>query len=381
MKTWQNLKFVPALILSFLVACAKDLPEKKEIPIPIVSALSVLETSPKDGETNVPLDTQFTITFDQKVDAYSAIPQNFEIWTSDGARVGVEKLVSTRFIKHPDFDDFYVSQITVSLNGTYLLPHTKYYFLWGEGQSENGNIDQAVLGIQSLFGARLSQGGISFTTGDQYHNLEHSNLEVLAISPGHCFSRGKSFEFNAGFGDLLNRSSEESYITWQKRSPITIHFSEPIVDRQSELDLIQNGFRELQPTPIEDFGNMIVMVLSRDISFNELFNSVRELSWNDWISFRSSIQDRLQGKVYSKNSRKTLVFELDEYCEGNLRCEYPEWPGSVVVIVMRDLKAWQTNKQLLDNLTICGFIHSPGFTINNPISFDFGPFSNQGEGS
>src|SRR5690606_21632018 len=102
---------------------------------------------PANNATNVPLDTTLTITFDQKIDAYSAIPQNFELWTDDGTRVGAEKLVSTRFIKHPSYPDFYVSQITVSLKGTYLLPNMKYYFMWGESQATDSDIDPNALGI------------------------------------------------------------------------------------------------------------------------------------------------------------------------------------------------------------------------------------------
>lgn len=380
MKTWQRIKFVPLFAVSLLAACAKDLPESKEIPIPIVSALSILETEPANGATDVPLDTTITITFDQKIDAYSAIPQNFEIWTDDGTRVGVEKLVSTRFIKHPHYPDFYVSQVTVSLNGTYLLPNMKYYFMWGESQATDSDIDPNALGIQSLFGARLPQGGISFTTGTEYSSINKSALEVLAVSPGRSLTRGKVFEFDAEFGDLFSRSSENSYVTVNKRAAIQMQFSEPFVDRGSEYDLIQNGLRELAPTSVDEFGNMIIFTVSKDIKFNELYNSVRELDWEDWIGFRDSIQNRLRGTVRSTNGRKTLIFELDDDCSEPQLCQYPEWPGSVVVVVLKDLKSWQSNKVFLDNIHISGFIHFPGFTMANPISFDFGKLTNQEAG-
>lgn len=335
--------------------------------------INVIQTTPVNAATDVPLDTDFSIILDEKVDAYSAIPENFEIFNASGDRVGA-KLVSTKFIQHPQDPNRVVSKISVALpGGVYLLPNDTYTFHWGETNPEIITGENAnAFGIQSVDLAPLRAGSIEFTTGDQFTNRPgtSNHLEVLSMSPGRALGRGSSFNFSASLGDVFNRSGGSSYLTVRPKSEIRIHFSEPIVDLGSEYALEMNGFSELAPTPIDQFGHMGVFTFSKDIKFSDVFIDSADSTYNQWIEFRNSLSNRLRGKVRTENGRRTLIFELDSSCEPASLCQYPEWPGSVVVVVLRDLKSWQTEKTLVDNTYISGFIHFPGFRFDSGVIFD-----------
>ncbi|MGA0164339.1 MAG: hypothetical protein ACO3LE_08895 [Bdellovibrionota bacterium] len=374
-KLSKSRSFVGALFGSLaLGACTNNAPQQSFIPsFSEFQSINVIQTSPENAATGVPLDTDFSIILDEKVDAYSAIPENFEIFNSSGDRVGA-KLVSTKFVQHPQDPNRVVSKISVALpGGVYLLPNNTYTFHWGETNPEIITGENAnAFGIQSIYLAPLRAGSVEFTTGDQFINRPGSSnhLEVLSMSPGRALGRGSSFEFNASLGDVFNRSGSSSYLTVRPKSEIRIHFSEPIVDLGSEYSLETNGFSELPPTPIDQFGHMGVFTFSKDIKFSDVFIDAADSTYNQWINFRNSLSNRLRGKVRTENGRRTLIFELDPSCEPTSLCQYPEWPGSVVVVVLRDLRSWQTEKTLVDNTYISGFIHFPGFRFDSGVIFD-----------
>lgn len=367
--------FVGALFGSLVLgACNKNAPQQSLVTSFSDSrGINVIQTTPENGAANVPLDADFSIILDEKVDAYSAIPENFEIFNTSGDRIGA-KLVSTKFIQHPQDPSRVVSKISVALpGGVYLLPNNTYTFHWGETNPEiitSENV--AAFGIQSIYLAPLRAGSIEFSTGDTFTNSPgaSNHLEVLSMSPGRALGRGSSFEFSASLGDVFNRSGRNSYLTVRPKSEIRIHFSEPIVDLGSEYSLEMNGFSELPPTPIDQFGHMGVFTFSKDIKFSDVFIDAADSTYNQWINFRNSLSNRLRGKVRTENGRRTLIFELDPSCEPASLCQYPEWPGSVVVVVLRDLRSWQTQKTLVDNTYISGFIHFPGFRFDSGIIFD-----------
>jgi hypothetical protein len=379
----RNLKKFIGIFAWALGSCSNDGPPKSLVNLYGVSGgINVIQSFPENGALDVNLDSDFSIILDERVDAYSAISENFEIFNDSGDRIGA-KLVSTKFVPHPQDPNRSVSKVSVSLpGGVYLLPNRTYTFHWGEtnpaiATAENVN----ALGIQSIFGDRLRAGNIEFTTGESFRNsaLVSPSLEVLSVSPGRSLGRGSSFRFNASLGDLLNRSSANSYLTVRPKSEIRIHFSEPIVDLESEYTLEQHGLSELSPTPIDQFGHMGVFTFSKDTQFDRVFKDFADSPFDQWIQFRNSLSQRLQGKVRTENRRRTLIFELDQTCSPAHLCEYPEWPGSVVIVVLRDLKAWQTQKTLKDNTHIFGFVHFPGFRFNSGVIFN-SIFGNPGGG-
>jgi len=354
---------------TILNACGGDSGSSKNSKLlPDFAQLEILSTYPKHASSGFPLDGEIVLTFDQKVDSYSAIPENFELWTSDGDRVATPKLISSQFVPNPNNKDLEVSEMRFRLDGEYLLPETQYIFMWGDLSQSASDVDPAALGIQNLYGAPLPNGGIRFTTGTELTRFPIDDLEVLAMSPGRIISKGKAFEFDSSLDSLLNRSANDSYITVSKNSPIRIRFSEPIVDQISKFDLEDNGFSELKATSIEDFPNMMVALFDTQTKYSQIFASMANLATPEgeqaWNEFRTSYEGRLKGKVWTTDGRRTLNFAL------NAGETYPDTTAQVVIVIIWDLYSWQTFHRLPDNFMVAGFLHFSGVQFDATFPWD-----------
>lgn len=370
--------------LSLLLAACSSSKKSSDDTIPSVFGLvSILSTYPNHDDTNVLLDTHFEITFDQKIDAYSAIPENFEIFADDGGKVGGTKLVSSKYVPHPNNPNELVSQIRLTLSREFLMPETRYIFAWGTPKDELAPDVANAYGIMNLKGDRLDAGAIAFTTGKDYSGFRSQKMDVLTMSPGRVLSRGKNFEFSGKLKDLFDRSSSESYITTAKDTPIRILLSQPI-DWIGGIDPIDRILPEIPRTQIEEFPHMMIALFDSETAYDQLFASVLNLSGDAWATFRTSYSRRLSGSVYSTNSRRTLIFELDNDCPGARFCEYPDTIGQAVVVIVKGVKAYPTQEKLggedrSEDFVIGGFIHFSGFQAESPLKFLLDVIPNGGE--
>jgi len=365
-----------------LMACSGKSKKSNNNTIPFsLNSVGILSTFPEQGATNINLDTAIEITFDQRVDAYSAIPENFQLYSEDGTTVGGSKLVSTKFVPDPRNANNLVSLIRVTLQGEFLIPDTRYIFTWGEPkdlQDKNAN----AYGIMNFYGDRLPAGALSFTTGKNYSPLRSNTFDILSMSPGRIFSRGKVFNFEGSLKDLIDRGSTESYLTVAKDTPIRILFNQPI-GWIGGIDPVSGPLPEIPPTPIERFPGMMIALFDSDTAFDQLFASVLNLSNDAWSDFRTSYAHRLNGSVRTVNSRKTLVFELDHDCNDNRVCEYPDTIAQAVVVIVRGLKANITEQKLggterYEDFVMGGFIHFSGVSVESPLKFIWNFGSNNG---
>ena len=374
----QSIIWACGLALSLIACSGKSKKNNGTNTIPFsLQFVGVLSTFPEQGATNIDLDTSIEITLDQQVDAYSAIPDNFQLYSEDGTTVGGAKLVSTKFITDPRDNTKYVSMIRVTLQGEYLIPDTRYIFTWGEPkdlQDKNAN----AYGIMNFYGDRLPAGALSFTTGKSYSALRSTTFDVMTMSPGRLLSRGKVFNFEGSLKDLIDRGSTESYLTVAKDTPIRILFNQPI-GWIGGIDPISGPLPEIPPTPIERFPGLMVALFDSETAFDQLFASVLNLDGDSWNNFRTTYAHRLNGSVRSVNSRKTLIFELDHDCNGNRICEYPDTVAQAVVVIVRGLKANITEQKIggterYEDFVIGGFIHFSGVSVESPLKFiwDFG---------
>jgi len=372
-----TLAFGLALGLTACSGKSKKPSDTNGIPFSI-NNVGILSTSPEQGATDIKLDPSIEITFDQRIDAYSAIPENFQLYSENGTTVGGTKLVSTKFVTDPRDDKKLVSLIRVTLQGEFLIPDTRYIFTWGEPKDLSDK-NASAYGIMNFYGDRLPAGAISFSTGKNFSSLRSNTFDILSMSPGRVFSRGKVFNFEGSLKDLIDRGSTESYLTVTKNAPIRILFSDAIgwiggIDPISGVPL-----PEIPPTPIERFPGLMVALFDSDTAFDQLFASVLNLNNDAWSSFRTSYTRRLNGSVRSVNSRRTLVFELDQDCNGSRICEYPDTVAQAVVVIVRGLRANITGQKLggierYEDFIMGGFIHFSGLSVESPLKFiwDFG---------
>lgn len=343
---------------------------------PNIGALSIHSSSPSHGESQVCLDHVFKLIFDDKVDAYSAIPDNFEVWTIHGDRVGGDKLVSTKFVEHPDIPGRIVSEIKVSLVDTYLTPQQEYYFMWGEANASNPDIDPNAFGIQNLLGYATESGAVRFTTANCFNDINSQAFDVVSMNPGRILTRGKVFDIGNDLSNLLNGNRNNSFVTFQENANIRITFNQSL-SRIPGVDPASGPLGEVPSTPIQDFPYLSVIVLDATTQFEQLFASVISLDVQGWQDFRTTYSNRLNGRVYSTNGRRTLVFELND---GD---SYPDSLAQAVFVIGRGFEAEIGNAddiKLRDDLLIGGFMHFSGFSSSSPIQFVYDLFTPE-EGS
>jgi hypothetical protein len=367
--------------LSLMGCSSSSSKNDNTIPAPL-GFVQILSTFPEHDATNLPLDTHLEITFDQKIDAYSAIPENFEIYSTEGAKVGGTKLVSTKFVPDPRDSRQMVSQIRVSLQDRFLSPNMRYIFTWGEPKEGIENAD--AYGVMNLFGDRLRAGAIAFTTGNSYSPLRSDRFDIVSVSPGRVMSRGTSFNFSGKLKDIFDRGSTEAFFTASKDTPIRITFNKAI-GRVAGIDPVTGPILpEIPPTSIESFPIMMVGLFDTQTEFDTLFASLLNQNQSSWNTFRTSYLQRLSGSVRTVNSRKTLVFELDNDCPSQRICEYPDTTAQAVIVMLRGLRSHITNEKIggeerWEDFVTTGFIHFSGFSTQSPLQFvwDYLPNSSQ----
>lgn len=361
-------------MILILAACSKGSGDSVKNTQDFLSSdfcsVNLISSYPPHRSEGFPPDGEISIIMDQKLDSYSFLQDNFELFDQDGDRVGGRLDISGRYVDNPNGPG-QVTELRIRRHGQYLEPKTRYTLMWGEVPGDKlDDPDLAALGIQSVNGCIFGNNGLVFTTGTEYSDfINSSELKVLSLSPGRILARGKDIDFNADFGALLNPADSKSYITLSRFAPIRIRFSQPIIDDLSALDIEENGFSELPPTDIAEFTNMMVGVFDVDTRFDQLFASVLNIdptdpasvaAWNDW---RNSYEGRLNGRVFTTDGRKTLNFVL---ADGE---EYPDTLAQVVIVVVWNVKGYQSFHRLTDNFVVGGFLHYSGFRVDSPITF------------
>lgn len=366
------------MIASLLLGCAQSVdPADQSSVRGLVGKLLIHSTDPVNGQTGVCLDHRFKVIFEEKVDAYSAVPDNFEVWTTTGNRVGGERLVSTKFIPHPNDSSKTVSEVTVTFPDTYLSPGQEYYLVWGEPRTDVPDVNPAALGIQNLIGYRAESGSVRFQTENCLNDVNSQKFELLSVSPGRILTRGKVFDIEGELDNLINRDKNNSFITLQKNAKIRMTFNQPI-DRIPGVDPVSGPLGEIRDQPLDEFPSLAIFVIDANTRFDQLYYSLLNLDQNAWEAFRTSFGERLQGTLSTTDGRRTILFEL---APGE---SYPDTVAQAVVVVARDilaLNAPSSANQLEDNLAIASFIHFSGFGFESPVSFFYDQLFNQAQES
>lgn len=376
MLSWLQ-KILSVSLVIALSGCAQT-PSRADQTIQrgLLGELTVHSTSPTQGAKGVCLDHQFKVLFNDKIDAYSAVADNFEIWSVNGNRVGGDKLVSTRFVPHPDDSERLVSEVSISLQNEFLFPFQEYFLMWGEPRTDDDSIDPNSLGIQNLLGFRATSGAVRFSTDNCLQDMNSQEFEVISMSPGRILTRGRIFDISAEVSNLLNRNRNNSFITFQKDARIRITFNQPL-DRIDGVDSASGPLGEINNVPISQFPSLAVFVLDANTRFDQLYFSLMNLDQNAWESFRNSYINRFNGSVSTTNGRRTLLFQLPP---GEA---YPDTLAQAIFVVGRDLRALNapsSNNQLKDNLFVGGFMHFSGFGTSSPIKFLYDQLGNNSSG-
>lgn len=380
-----------SLSLLLLVGCAGGLSSNKQLNnSQSLGLIGIVSTEPAANSTNFPINGTIRVIFDQPVDAYSAIPENFFLIDEIGNRVGGEMIVSSRFIENPQKPGKATSEFSFQFRKRNLLPNHNYIFMWGQPDPENVRYDPASYGVQSLDGFTLVSSGFRFTTGSCRLNfanigeaatqdcnfVDQENLKVVAQAPGKTLNGENLRNLDEEIGNVLSRDLNDSAITFAKRSPITLRFSESIVDEGSFVQQQILGFPPMPRTPIDNFGSMAVAVIDSDTKLPELLAQIGNANSSDssWESFRDSYLNRINGTVYTSNDRKTLIFEPSE--------DYPDTGVQAVIVIVRNLVSTNGSEKILDeNLYVGGFVHISDLRFDYPLSFNFTDFLNLPGGS
>lgn len=357
----RTYKLALVFLIGLISACTPKLEDDKGFPLAPAGIIQMVDSQPKTGARDVPLDTQIFVTFGDKIDVYSVIPENFELWTADGDRVGAPLLVSHELVDDPQGSGKKVSRVKIELYDSLLSPFTTYILAWGSTQitDENGNVTS--LGIAGLKGESGQSESVSFTTGDELASEIHtrSEFKVESISPGRVLSRGKVFDFSASLGSLVNPSVQDAYLTTNPRAPIVYNFTQPFLVDDDGLNPPLEDLSSVNGIPIENFPHMVVATFDAATPYDQLFAYLLDVTsdpqaWND---FRGTYDGRLNGKVYSANGRRSLVFRLDE------DERYPDTGAQVVVSVVTGLRSFVDNEKLTDNFTSSVMIHLTRFSF------------------
>ncbi len=340
-----------------LIGCAQGIESPTNPPIQNLNALSIIESNPAPDTANVPLDQQILLTFNQKIDAYSAHHSNFIISTRSGNLLPGKPFVSSSFVPHPQDPNKLVSQIKI-VPDTPFSPEQEYFVAWR--QSLESADDPLLSGVQSLTGDRLLPGFINFTVSDRVSDFARPKLEVFSMSPGRIMKS--------------NYDSVNSYISFNKRSPIVITFTEAA--KQLDYDFSNQTYPDIPPTPIENFPGLYIGIIDAS-SIESVFSALPE-NWNDtsaWDEFlRTKVYNRLKGKIYTTNNRRTLIYELNNDCFPVSQCEYPDTGTKGVVVVLRGWQAINTRQMLDGSGNAVGFfIQDSGYQFGE--GFDELPFN------
>lgn len=346
--------------------------------------MSVIQTIPADGEAGFPINGSIHLIMSETVDAYSDNPANFEIFDESGNRVAGKKIISSRFVVDPRDSTKITSLVSIHFLDRSLMPNSEYVLAWGAVKPGEDAQNYAAYGVQSLTGNRLSAGGIQFKTGTCYldfiedaansmnqncGSIPNTNLNVVATSPGVELTKENLNKFDKALGDLVNLNLDNSYFTVNPRTPITVRFSEAIAGSDDQ-DLLgtSGAVPEMPRTPISQFSNMRVFVLDIDTFLGEFTTRAMQVAENpgNFHELFAPFANRLSGSVYTKDGRKTLVFELDP------NETYPDASfGQVVVFAVWNMTGIRTYRTLDNNLFIGGFVHIPDFQVQVPLDFAF----------
>jgi hypothetical protein len=325
----------------------------------------VVNFLPINEQMRVNPDEEIRITFNRRIDSYSARPENFELFTDEGARVPGNVTPTARFVPDPsgaknsDGSPVLVSQLKLRPPNRFFLPMRRYFLMWRASPEGSANAPAELTGIRDESGTvPLISGSTTFITSNQYSDSSQAFLKIRAITPGKLISGGS-------FGSESLRDAISSYTTWVANTPIRVLFTEPIRHfSETTSALVQRP--EIPPTPISQFGGMVVGVLSSSTMTSGLLQNMSNAmtntaAWNQFV--QQNFYQQLSGKVRTENGRRVLVFELDP------GTTYPDDIAQAIVVVVNgffDLESFgtATPKALENNgMAVGAFLHFSGVTL------------------
>jgi hypothetical protein len=231
--------------------------------------------------------------------------------------------------------------------------------MWRASPEGSANAPAELTGIRDESGTiPLISGSTTFITSNQYSDSSQAFLKIRAITPGKLISGGS-------FGSESLRDAISSYTTWVANTPIRVLFTEPIRHfSETTSALVQRP--EIPPTPISQFGGMVVGVLSSSTMTSSLLQNMSNAmtntaAWNQFV--QQNFYQQLSGKVRTENGRRVLVFELDP------GATYPDDIAQAIVVVVNgffDLESFgtATPKALENNgMAVGAFLHFSGVTL------------------
>ena len=320
---------------------------------------------PISDQMRVNPDEEVRITFNRRIDAYSARPENFELFTDEGARVPGNVTPTARFVPDPsgaqnsDGSPALVSQLKLRPPSRFFLPMRRYFLMWRSSGQPDTNTPPELAGIRDETGKMaLLNGSTTFVTSNEYSDSSLANLKIRSISPGKLISNGS-------IGSEKLRDAISNYTTWVANTPIRVMFSEPIRHfTETTNALIQRP--EIPPTPISQFGGMVVGVLSSSTLTSSLMQNLSNAINNSsaWAQFvQQNFYQQIPGKVRTENGRRVLVFELDP------GATYPDDIAQAIVVIVSgfyNLESFGTAvpKTLENNgVAVGAFLHFSGLQL------------------
>lgn len=352
---------IVALMAALLVSCAGGIGDSPYPSLNYADSLTVIETKPQSGATDVALDTQIEITIDQEIEEFFPSQIKNLSLTLNGVPVAGKSL-SAKLIPHPQNPTMAISKL-IFKPSRYLFPNQDYVFRWREAP-EKGSQDAAELaGIMSRFGnppARMAQGGITFKTGTRIaNNPNPDGVSVLEITPGRMISSSFTGTLTDAFTDLISPAAN---------TPIRIFFSEPIT--HWSVDVAHPYTPEIPWTNIcaansgsGCFRGLTLFTFSAANLTSNLLNELNTALSNQstWFNYLAThYQSVLQGKVRTTNGRRVLEFQL------NPGATYPNNIAQAVIAVLHDFRSWDSYpgvppRTLVNNYAVGGFIHFSGY--------------------
>jgi len=328
------------------------------------SGKPITDFLPISEQMKVNPDEEIRLTFNRKIDAYSARPENFELFTDEGARVPGNVTPTARFVpdpsgaQNPDGSPVLVSQVKLRPPNRFFLPMRRYFLMWRASPEVTENTPAELAGIRDETGTMpLMNGSTSFVTSNQYSDSSQSNLKIRSISPGRLISSGS-------VGSQSLRDAISNYTTWVANTPIRVLFTEPIRHYTETASQIQRP--EIPPTPINQYSGMLVGVLSSSTITSQLLQNMSSAWTNNaaWLQFvQQNFYQQLSGKIRTENGRRVLVFELDP------GATYPDDMAKAIVVIIQGFTNLEsfgsgTAKTLENNgVAVGAFLHFSSFSL------------------
>ncbi len=421
-KIWSIL-----VIGAALSGCATGLDKEVPTGADAIDVVDECQSTPVDGQENVPLDQTIELTFNRMIDPGSADERYFHLFTADGATVQTVQDPNGRLqpalnISHALVDDDTGScqhpNNAQALNGQSterqkvsrlyitpvrpLMPETEYRLYYGpnanalsnreeENTSQDGNDETAepgtgIVSLPTQPGETMAyvQGNTkSFKTGSDLFKFQKGQNDI-----SHCNYRIINAN-EEGASSLSFQSIVANSIAMTKGVSIQCAFTQP--NRVHAVDTQRTLTKEMVATKNKDAPGAAVFTIEASDYVSDLARKIpKPASANptdaltNWHRFMNgTVYKRISGTWKTTHGRKILRFDPDTNCSDPGSCFYPDNKDIktiaqvVVAVIYGPGFSSTTTKQALKRPHyIVAFAHVSGFMKDLFNASSFSPGQN-----